>query len=266
MTPRSETGRTVRPGLRVYGEDTAPPIVLVHGVRVSAAMWTPHAHRLAPDFRVSTVDLPGHGALRDRTFTLAGGAAELDDAVREATESTGRKPLVVGMSLGGFTTMAHAARFPGHAAALVLCGATAQPRGLKGLAYGAAARLNDFIGPERGAARDERLFRRHTTPECAAAVLAGGLAMRAFGEAVRELRQVDFLALAAQLNRPTLVVNGRSDLVFRADERAFVRALRRGGAPVRLRHVRGSHLFPMQDPDVFVALVSTAHRELTERQ
>jgi len=266
MTSGTDAGRTVRPGLRVYGDDTAAPVVLVHGVRVSASMWAPHARRLVPDFRVSAVDLPGHGAFMDRTFTLADAVRELDGAVREATESTGRRPLVVGMSLGGFTTMAHAARFRDHAAALVLCGATAQPRGLKGLAYGTAARLTDLMGPERSAARDERLFRRHTTPECADAVLAGGLAMRAFGEAVRELRQVDFLAVAARLNRPTLVVNGRSDLVFRADERAFVKALSRGGAPVRCTHVRGSHLFPLQDPDAFVALISAAHRELTERQ
>ncbi|MDH6213395.1 alpha/beta fold hydrolase [Streptomyces pseudovenezuelae] len=197
MTRGGESSCRRHPGLRVCGDDTAAPIVLVHGVRVSASMWTPHGRRLVPDFRVSTVDLPGHGALTDRTFTSADAVRELDGAVRESTESTGRRPLVVGMSLGGFTTMAHAARFPDHAAALVLCGATAQPRGLKGLVYGAAARLNDLMGPQRSAARDERLFRRRTTPECADAVLADGLAMRAFGEAVRELRKVDFLTVAA---------------------------------------------------------------------
>jgi acetyl esterase/lipase len=98
------------------------------------------------------------------------------------------------------------------------------------------------------------------------AVLAGGLAMPAFGEAGRELRRVDFLAFAARVTRPALVVNGRSDLVFRADERAFGKALRRVGAPVWRIHVRGSHLFPLQDSDAFVTLVSAAHRKLTERQ
>ncbi|MFI1293627.1 alpha/beta fold hydrolase [Streptomyces sp. NPDC020792] len=252
-----------RAGLWVYGDNAAPPIVLVHGIRVSASMWTPHARRLAPDFRVSAVDLPGHGTLREHTFTLAAAVRQLDDAVAEAARATGRRPLVLGMSLGGYVALAHAVRGPHSVQALVLCGSTARPRGWKALAYSTAARVNDLLGPERSAARDERLFRRHTTKECADAILAGDLAMRAFGEAVRELRQIDFLALTACLTHPVLFVNGRVDFVFRPDERIFLNTARRAGVPAKLIHAPGGHLFPLQDPQSFVQLVKRAHRELT---
>jgi len=72
--------------------------------------------------------------------------------------------------------------------------------------------------------------------------------------------------LAARLTQPTLIVNGRSDLVFRADERAFLNRLRRAGAPARITDVRGGHLFPLRDPQAFTDLVRQAHSDLTGRR
>ncbi|MFF4899749.1 alpha/beta fold hydrolase [Streptomyces sp. NPDC001068] len=249
-------------GLRVFGGGTAAAVVMVHGIRVSSSTWLPHARRLTPDFRVSAPDLPGHGALRGGTFTLAAAVGELDAAVAEAYRATGRRPLVVGMSLGGFVAMAHAAAHPDLVRGLLVCGSTARARGLKALAYTAAARLDERRGEERSAAANARLFRRHTTPECAEAVIAGGFARHAFGQAVLELRRVDVLGLAARLRTPTRFVNGRRDLPFRLEEGAFLRAVRAAGTPAHLAHAPGSHLFPLQDPDAFADLVRDAHAGL----
>ncbi|MER6034021.1 alpha/beta fold hydrolase [Streptomyces sp. NPDC001835] len=261
---KSGPERHVQPGLWVLGDDTRPPIVLVHGIRLSASMWTPHARRLAPDFRVSAPDLPGHGALQDRTFTLASAVRAVDDAVREAAGATGRRPLVAGLSLGGYVALAHAAAHPQDVGALVLCSCTARPRGWKGLAYRTAARLNELMGPDLSAARDARLFRRIAPAECAEAALAGGLAIRAFGEAVRELRRADFLRITGRLGSPTLLVNGRSDFVFRREEADFLAAARSAGSRAGLRHVGGGHVFPMQHPEAFATLLRRAHEELTD--
>lgn len=249
-----------RRGLRVFGSDeAAAAVVLVHGIRLSSSMWAPLAERLAPDFRVSTPDLPGHGAFRDGRFTLASAVEALGAAVAEAHTATGRRPLVVGMSLGGYVAMAHAAARPQHLRGLLLCGSTAQPRGWKALAYSAAARIDARRTEERSDELNARLFRRHTAPECAEAVLAGGFARHAFGEAVQELRRVDFLSLAGRLRTPTQFVNGNRDLLFRQDERAFLRAVRRTGTPAHLTHVPGTHLFPLQDPDAFAEVVQCAY-------
>jgi pimeloyl-ACP methyl ester carboxylesterase len=46
----------------VYGPPHAAPLLLVHGSTVTQAMWWPQIDALAREFRVITVDLPGHGA------------------------------------------------------------------------------------------------------------------------------------------------------------------------------------------------------------
>ncbi|GAA2260280.1 alpha/beta hydrolase [Streptomyces atrovirens] len=251
------------PGLRVFdSHGTATAVVMVHGIRVSSSMWLPHARRLTPGFRVSAPDLPGHGALRGRAFTLAAAVEALDAAVTEAHTATGRRPLVVGMSLGGFVAMAHAVARPEQVRGLLVCGSTARPRGWKALVYTAAARVDERRSEERSAEANARLFRRHTAPECAEAVIAGGFARHAFGEAVRELCRVDFLDLAARLRTPTRFVNGRRDLLFRLEEKAFLRAVRGGGTTAHLAHAPGHHLFPLQDPDAFVALLRHTHARL----
>ncbi|WP_326782967.1 alpha/beta fold hydrolase [Streptomyces sp. NBC_00151] len=251
------------PGLRVFDGDAASAaVVMVHGIRVSSSMWLPHARRLAPDFRVSAPDLPGHGALHGGTFTLAAAVEALDAAVAEADAATGRRPLVVGMSLGGFVAMAHAATRPGHLRGLLVCGSTARARGWKALAYTAAAHIDERRSEEHSTEANARLFRRHATPECAEAVIAGGFARHAFGEAVRELRRVDILDLAARLRTPIRFVNGRRDLLFRQEEKTFLRAVRAAGTAAHLAHAPGDHLFPLQDPDAFADLVRDFHTGL----
>ncbi|QKW18466.1 alpha/beta fold hydrolase [Kitasatospora sp. NA04385] len=256
------TGRQIAAGLTVFGPDTAPPLVLVHGIRLSAAMWRPHARRLAPDFRVSTPDLPCHGALADRPFTLDEAVATVRRAVREAYGATGRRPLLAGLSLGGYVSLAHAARHPEDVAALLLHGCTARTTGRSGRAYAAAGRLNDRLGPERAARFQSWAMRRMLPPESAEAVLAGGFHLPALTEGVAELRRHDFLALAGRLTTPTLFLNGGSDLPFRADERRFLAAVRAAGTPARLFHTPGGHLLSLTDPDRFAALLRRAHREL----
>ncbi|WP_406835994.1 alpha/beta fold hydrolase [Streptomyces sp. AHU1] len=251
------------PGLHVFdGGATSAAVVMVHGIRVSSSMWLPHARRLAPDFRVSTLDLPGHGILHDETFTLASAVEALDAAVAEAGAATGGRPLVVGMSLGGFVAMAHAATRPGQLRGLLICGSTARARGWKALAYTAAAHIDQRRSEEHSAEANARLFRRRAIPECAEAVIAGGFARHAFGEAVRELRRVDVLDLAARLRTPTRFVNGRRDLLFRQEEKTFLRAVRAAGTTAHLTHAPGDHLFPLQDPDGFADLVRDVHTGL----
>ncbi|WP_282204980.1 alpha/beta fold hydrolase [Kitasatospora fiedleri] len=256
------TGRQLAPGLTVFGPDTAPPLVLVHGIRLSGAMWRPHARRLAPDFRVSTPDLPCHGALADRPFTLDAAVDTVRRAVREAYESTGRRPLLLGLSLGGYVSLAHAARHPADLAALVLHGCTARTGGAQAAVYAAAGRLNDRLGQARSARLQARAMRRLLPPESAEAVLSGGFHLPALTQGVAELRRHDFLALAGRLTTPTLLLNGRSDLPFRADERLFLTAARTSGAPVRLFHTSGGHLLSLTDPDRFTTLLRRAHHLL----
>jgi pimeloyl-ACP methyl ester carboxylesterase len=85
----------------------APPIVFVHGSRVTRKMWLPQMEALADDFRVIALDLPGHGVLASTPFRLETALAVIDDVIRRGASG---RALVVGLSLGGYLAMELARR------------------------------------------------------------------------------------------------------------------------------------------------------------
>lgn len=95
------THATGRPGIWTAGPAGGSPLVLVHGIRLSARMWDPHTRRLIPRFRITAPDLPGHGTRREGPFSLEDAVAQVGAAVQEATLATGRPPLVAGASWAG---------------------------------------------------------------------------------------------------------------------------------------------------------------------
>ena len=50
------------PLFEASGPVGAPPIVFVHGTRLTRSMWRAQTEDLQDAFRVIAVDLPGHGA------------------------------------------------------------------------------------------------------------------------------------------------------------------------------------------------------------
>lgn len=87
-----------------------PPIVLVHGITESRRSWDPLVARLAPEHRVVTLDLRGHGQSERRPpYDALTMAADLGVVV-EAAGAT--EPLVVGHSLGGAVVSVYAAGNP----------------------------------------------------------------------------------------------------------------------------------------------------------
>jgi len=86
-------------------------ILLVHGYLQTSEAWASFAPKLARDFRVITVDLPGHGKshLTGETETMESMAA----AIKELIESLGAgKVFMTGHSLGGYIALAFAELYP----------------------------------------------------------------------------------------------------------------------------------------------------------
>lgn len=108
--------------LRVLSVGTGPPLVLLHGVSLAAAVWAPWLADLA-GYRAHLVELPGHGlsgpaayragAVRDHSLTL------MDDLFD--TLGLAAAP-VVGHSLGGMLALWYAAARPGRITSLVAIG------------------------------------------------------------------------------------------------------------------------------------------------
>lgn len=91
------------------------PIVLVHGWAMHSAIWQTFAEQLAERYRVTCIDLPGHGLSRPVSpFSLK----EISTALSAAIEDP--QCCWLGWSLGATVVLDLAGRFPERVGSLVL--------------------------------------------------------------------------------------------------------------------------------------------------
>ncbi|HJW22477.1 MAG TPA: alpha/beta fold hydrolase [Candidatus Limnocylindrales bacterium] len=233
----------------VDGPPGAPAVVFLHGAILSRAMWAPQVARLRDRYRCVTVDLPGHGVLADRPYSVAAAVELVEAAIRDAA---GGRAVVVGLSLGGYTAIATAADEPHLVRGLVVAGTSMEPTGLARLAYlwyGWALRL---LPAEPVRAVGVGLFRR-AYGRAMGDTIAQGYDSKAGGLAVCRLAGERFRPRLMAYGGPVLVVNGDLDPWFRLGERAFV-----AGVPdVRRLHLgRASHVSNLDQPDAFAAAIA----------
>lgn len=170
--------------------------MFVHGIRTSSAIWAVQAAAMEQaGHRTVALDLPGHGVRQDETFTLTAAMHTIDEAVGTCAEP----PLLVGLSLGGYTCLAYAADHPGRVAGVMLSGCSTEIRGKPVGAYGrVSGRLATLFG--RGAGT------WHVVTDMLAA-----------------LHGYSPLADLRRLAVPVWLVNGRRD-PLRIDERRYLLA------------------------------------------
>ncbi len=225
-------------------------------------MWSPVAARLAETYRITACDLPGHGALAGRPFTVEGAVRQVTSAVDEAVRATGRKPVVAGTSLGGLATLAYGAGRHGGAAGLFAHGATLRTDGPLLGPHRCAAQLMRWLGARRSQRVHSRLLRGSLPDESYRAVMSGGLSPHGFTQAMAAISRQDMLSVVSGITTPLILANGLGDPLFRVQERQFLHSARRSGAPVRLVHVPGPHLLSLTDPMVFARVLERACEEL----
>ena len=144
-----------------WGDPSAPPIVLLHGGGQSAHTWDPCCLILARKYRCLALDQRGHGdsdwspesayAIEDHARDIAGFVDSLEL----------RKPIVVGMSMGGINAIAYAARHARRLRAVVSVdvGPDVQIEPVQRLMRGLGA-YRHFKSPEDAAERLSRLGAR----------------------------------------------------------------------------------------------------------
>ncbi len=194
-------------------------MVLIHGWGLHGGIFSELAEHLATDYRVTSVDLPGHGRSPavEHHFDLGNTADALVKLV-------GKPAIWLGWSLGSLIAMTLASRHPEAVRALVLVSAT--PRFVKGedwphamaadtlddfaaeLAEDYQATLDRFLSLQIGKEKNSReLIRRlrdqlflHGEPDTGA--LAAGLSI---------LRNTDLRSDIKTITQPTLIVSGGRD-------------------------------------------------------
>ena len=245
------------PGYTVSGPSGAPTLVFVHGTRLTRALWGPQVAGLSDTYRTIAVDLPGHGTLADREFTLDGAADHLAGEIDAA--ATDRRAIVVGLSLGGYVAMELAARSPERVRGLVLAGATAEPTGPKMLPYLALAKVMGTVDGARLDVVNRWFFRRRFPAPIADPIVEGGFWSLGGASALRAVAGHRFLPLLEAYDGPTLIVNGALDLPFRLFSRSFARSAH-GARRVRL--AGATHLSNLDRPAAFNEAIRRFERSL----
>lgn len=102
---------------KIRGEGN--PIVFIHGYLESSKMWENYADELAKEYKVVTIDLPGHGAsgVYSDVHTMELVAEKIDEVLEKLKIS---EVLAIGHSMGGYVTLALADLYPSRVKAFVL--------------------------------------------------------------------------------------------------------------------------------------------------
>lgn len=175
-------------------------------------MWQPQLETLAGDFRVIAVDLPGHGTLRDSRFDLCGAARHVA-RVLEAQDAA--PALLVGLSLGGYVAMVHAAERADQVFGLVLSGCSVDYGGLLGLAAKASATALKLMTQERFAAKQERRLRREYQDSVVDSMVELGFSLRGGVDSLQQVAATDFHPVLRRYQGPALILNGANDRLSR---------------------------------------------------
>ncbi len=208
---------------------TAPVLILLHGAGGNQAMWNAVRRHLDPRWRVVALDLPGHGSKSDGHFTID---AAVETVKAEVARLAPAPVVLVGDSLGGYTSMAAAAVLPStRVAGLAIGGCTmnfdAKSWGQlrrKGWVVRATIAL---LGQKRFLAKGaEKMVKQGIRRDDVDALMKAGLRMQGWVEAANDIGHHDYLAKLRAIQAPILFINGDKDKGPVAHEAEFVAAAR----------------------------------------
>jgi len=232
-------------GLRLHyadwGNESAPPLVLIHGGLDHCRNWDAIARALQPHFHIVAPDLRGHGDsdwAKGSSYTLVDNVA---DVTRLTAAADLKDAALIGHSMGGMVAQAYAGTFPDQVSRLaVLDGtflSTSQPapiaeqmsRWIKQLERIAQIEPSAFKtideAAQRLSGRNKRL-----TPELAQHLARHGVRQHADGlyrwkfdhyqraRAPYRLSPADYIGLWSRITCPTLLMWGSES--FLADPEA----------------------------------------------
>jgi pimeloyl-ACP methyl ester carboxylesterase len=226
-----------------WGDDSKPPLVLVHGGRDHARSWDFVAAHLLDRFAVYAIDLRGHGDSewsKGHAYQLSHHVADLAKLVN--TVGRGRRVDVIGHSLGGRIMIDYACAFPERVGKLV----SIEGFGRMPVQLPPAQRLRAFVDEMRAseqhrqrvypdlASAEERMYEanRRLSPEMvrhltqhAVRPVEGGYVWK-FDyyhrvQATPEWNLDSFKAMWASLKAPILLIGG-SDSWFAGHRAEFV--------------------------------------------
>jgi len=213
--------------------NAAPVLILLHGAGGNQAMWNAVRRHLDPRWQVLALDLPGHGSKSDSHYTVEAAVETVAAAVRHLAPA---RVVLVGDSLGGYTSMASALVIPpDQLAGLAIGGCTqnfiGKPlRALRRTALMVRVMLALFNPTKLIARSAGKLVKKGIRRDDVDALIAAGLNMQGYVQAVQSIGNRDFLSRVPAIPAPILFINGDKDKGPVAHEAEFLAAARNGSA------------------------------------
>lgn len=261
--------------LHCIREGEGPVVVLAHALGCDISMWDGVAALLAKRYTVLRYDARGHGlsGVPPGPYTIDMLA---DDAARLIAEEvpSGDPVHFVGLSMGGMTAQALAARHPALVASITVANSAMvyDDAAIKVWAQRRAAVLDRGVEAIADAA-----MQRWFTPEFRADIGVGGLAggtdrvaalrarlvanePNAYGFCCEAVAQIDFCATNPLLNIPALVIGGTRD---DATPVALSRAIADSIAGAEFVTLDAAHLSAVEQPLAFTQLLEDFFENLT---
>ncbi|MBC7609088.1 MAG: alpha/beta fold hydrolase [Polaromonas sp.] len=239
-----------------------PMVVLSHALGCDLGMWDGVAALLASHYTVLRYDHRGHGQSPAPAgpYTLDMLAEDAAQLIREHTHDPVH---FVGLSMGGMTAQALAARHPQLLKSTTIANAASHYDDAAKAMW--QARVKTVLEHGVSAIADGAM-QRWFTPEFRADVAGGGAARvatlrtrlektdaPAYAASCEAVSNIDFRASNQRLSLPTLVIGGiRDEATPIAQSQAIVDAIQGS----KLEALDAAHLSAVEQPDAFAALLT----------
>lgn len=224
-------------------------IVFLHGGSLNREMWIPQISALESEFHALAIDLPGHGRIIDKPFTLDSAVKEVAQCIE--LETTG-KAIIVGLSLGGYVAIAHANKHPEQISGLILSGCCVQYLGLMGLTAKLNAVLSKIVSQRHFETRQKEMLRKVTSSNIVDEICKKNISLKGSRESMEEVIGKNFVQMLKSCDVPVFLVNGENDTF----NRKYESKLLVGAGNVSLEIIKDSgHLCSLENPVVFSNLV-----------
>ncbi|VAX17627.1 hypothetical protein MNBD_NITROSPINAE03-1735 [hydrothermal vent metagenome] len=212
-------------------------------------MWIPQISALESEFHALAIDLPGHGRIIDKPFTLDSAVKEVAQCIE--LETTG-KAIIVGLSLGGYVAIAHANKHPEQISGLILSGCCVQYLGLMGLTAKLNAVLSKIVSQRHFETRQKEMLRKVTSSNIVDEICKKNISLKGSRESMEEVIGKNFVQMLKSCDVPVFLVNGENDTF----NRKYESKLLVGAGNVSLEIIKDSgHLCSLENPVVFSNLV-----------
>ncbi|MBV9616746.1 MAG: alpha/beta fold hydrolase, partial [Ktedonobacteraceae bacterium] len=233
-----------------YGPVHGLPLVFLHAGALTRKMWQPQIAELSKAFRIIALDLPGHGALAQHTFSLKMAVEEVAQIIRKEVQG---QALVIGLALGSFVALALAHEHPELVAGLVVSGCSINAEGMSETLLkirGTLLANNVALLDRMLATVTEKVLSRFYSDQFVKAQAQAGIYWKGAGQGLLDCTGKDFRAMLHSYRGPVLVLNGENDKNSRKSEETLLSAANQGNIKVQALREAG-HLCNVDQPRAY---------------